>query len=356
MRAVAMKPHVAEEVLLRQSAAVRAMGSTFVASVLAAGARGLAYAPHTTALIEGWTGDAAADALAMRFNGALHALARRQTIPALTMLYRQLSGDFDAVIGAAMAAADDVIAAWMRNIPQTNEVGRSAGIMAALLMLRGRYDMPCALYELGASAGLNLSLDRYSYDLGGRRIGRSGSPVHIAPAWRGSAPDARPVDIVSARGVDLHPIDLEDGEACERLMAYVWADEPDRAERLETALAIARNAAPCVERGDIARWLPAQLSAPQAIGTCRTVIHSMALQYLGAVDRRAVEVAFEEAGARASASRPLARIGFEWTSDRDAVHLSLTTWPDGRTQHLANCHAYGAWFDWHDMTGDAHER
>lgn len=335
-----------EDILARQYIVVRALGSGFVAAILAAGARQLSRAPRTAALMADWPRDAAADALAMRFNAALHALARGGSMPALSALYRDLSGDFDTVIGTAMAEADEFIADWMRDTPQTNEVGRSAAIMAALLVLRERHDLPCELLELGASAGLNLHLDRYGYDLGGRRIGPTDAPVHVAPTWRGSAPRMGDIEIVSACGVDLNPIDVDDPAACARLMAYVWADEPERADRLAQALAIARDAPPCVERGDIATWLPARLAMPQAAGTCRTVIHTMALQYLDTVDAAAVEAAFQTAGARATDARPLARIGFEWTASRDAVHLSLTSWPGGDTQHLATCHAYGSWIDW----------
>ena len=32
---------------------------------------------------------------------------------------------------------------------------------------------------------------------------------------------------------------------------------------------------------------------------------------------------------------------------RREVQLKLTCWPSGRTRHLATCHAYGAWIDWH---------
>lgn len=336
--------------LRRQAAAVREMGSSFVATVLEAAERQLHQAPRTAALIAAWPRDVAADALAMRFNAALHAVARGETLPALAALYRDQTGDFDRVIGEALAVADDVIVEWMRDPPQTNEVGRTAAIMAALMVVRAHHDMPCDLRELGASAGLNLNLDRYVYDLGGRTVGLAGSPVRVAPAWRGAPPPVRPVEIVSACGVDLRPVDIGDAAARARLMAYIWADQHDRAARLAAALAIARERPPQVDAGDIALWLPDQLARPQPEGRCRIIVHSMALQYLDPVRRQTVEAAFRDAGARATATRPLARIGFEWTTPRDAVHLSLTVWPDGATHHLATCHAYGAWIDWHGPT------
>ncbi len=325
----------------QQAAVVRDLGSGFVAALLEAGERQLARAPRTAALIATWPGDAAADALAMRFNGALHALARRGDRPALTQLYAVQAGDFDAVIGDAIAAADAFIVEWMREPPQTNEVGRTAAIMAALMTLRVHIDLPVELIELGASAGLNLNLAEYAYDLGGVRVGRAGSPVRIAPEWRGSPPVARPVAIVATQGVDLRPLAATDHDARERLMAYVWADQPERAERLAHALAIAHDRPPVIACDDIARWLPAALARPPVPGVCRVVVHAMVLQYCSPATHATI------AAALASASYPLARIGFEWTERRDAVHLTLTTYPDGTHRHLATCHAYGHWIDWH---------
>lgn len=327
--------------LARQAQVVRALGSAFVAAILSAGERQLHRAPRTARLIDDWPGDPAADALAMRFNGALHALARRGDCAALTDLYAARAGDFDRVIGDAMAASDAFIADWMREPPQTNEVARSAAIMAALMTLRADIDLPVELLELGASAGLNLNLGRYAFDLGGVRVGEADSPVRIAPEWRGPAPLARPVTIVGARGVDLRPLAVDDPAARERLMAYVWADQPERAARLRHALSIARAHPPMLTRGDIADWLPRELSRPAGANVCRVVVHAMSLQYCDTATRATV------AAALAAADTPIARIGFEWTEARDAVHLTLTTYPGGATRHLATCHAYGHWIDWH---------
>jgi hypothetical protein len=69
----------------------------------------------------------------------------------------------------------------------------------------------------------------------------------------------------------------------------------------------------------------------------------MVMQYLAADERRDVVAALQPAGARADDRHPLAVIGLEWTPARDAVRLTMTHWPDGRTRQLAECDPYGAW-------------
>ena len=65
-----------------------------------------------------------------------------------------------------------------------------------------------ALIEVGASAGLNLLFDRYSYDYGaGRSAGDPGSPIQFACTLRGEVRPPIPASMppVAARvGLDLH--------------------------------------------------------------------------------------------------------------------------------------------------------
>ncbi|MFN3820143.1 DUF2332 domain-containing protein [Blastomonas sp.] len=332
--------------LRRQAQRARLLGSPFVAEVLAAAERQLAYAPRTAALIGNWQGDAAAAALGLRLNSAVHALARRGTPPVLQALFNHCHNDFDAALATVFQTEDRFIANWMRNPTQTNEVGRAAALAAALMVVRQETGMPAALIEVGASCGLNLNLDLYGYVLGGTVAGNTTSQVLIAPVWSGSAPPSQPLEIVSARGVDLNPLDPRDAATRERLMAYVWADQPRRTNRLEQALDIARHAVPDVECADARPWLAERLAEPQAAGTCRVVIHSMVVQYFTRAERKAFGRMFREAGQRADAKRPLARIAFEWNLTRRQVHLTLTLWPQGSTRLLAVCHPYGDWIDW----------
>ena len=336
-----------EESLLRHAQLARGMGSELVASVLEAGYRNLAHAPRTAQLIHNWVGDPAEAALAMRFNAALHALARQGRPPLLRALYRGAHDDFDGAIAQALTENDAFIEEAMRHPTQTNEVGRAAAFVAALMTLASRHGFPFELLELGTSCGLNLNLDAYAYELGGIRSGAQDSPVRIAPDWRGPPPVAAPIEVVSARGIDLNPLDPTDPATVERLMSFIWANEPARLDRLEQALGIARKRRPRVERGNAAPWLAEQLQAPQPAGLCRVIFHSMVLQYFSQEDRQAVAEAIDAAGSRATADRPLAWISYEWTRDRREVQLLLTSWPDGQTHHLATCHPYGASIDWH---------
>lgn len=332
--------------LLRQSAVMRAIGSPFVAEILAAADRQLQHAPRTRAMLADWPGDPAAAAVAMRLNAALHALARRDTPAVLGALYRGEHDDIDRAVRSAFAAHDAFIAQWMRDTPQTNEVGRAGAILAALMEVVAHADLPVELIELGSSAGLNLNLARYRYDLGGVSAGPADSAVHVAPEWRGApAPDRR-VDVVAAEGVDLHPLDPNDAATCERLMAYVFADQPARAARLAAALDVARRHPPRITRADATEWLARRLGAAQPAGRWRVIFHSMVAQYVGAAERQALERSIAAAGARADARRPLARIAFEWNAGRTAVELRLTCWPGGGTRVLAICHPYGAWIEW----------
>ena len=124
----------------------------------------------------------------MLFRSGLHALARKQVSTELSRLYQGLDGDFDDIIGMTLAAHDRFLHDWLDSPPKTNEVGRAAAIMAMMLVAADHYPLPFELLELGSSAGLNLNMRLYGYDLGGVLAGDPDSPVRLHPDWRGPPP------------------------------------------------------------------------------------------------------------------------------------------------------------------------
>lgn len=336
----------ARHAFARQAESCRSSGSDFVAAVLEAVDRQLHLAPLSSRMVQSWTGDPAAAAVALRVNGALHALARRGSPPYLAALYSGQHDDFDGAVAEALSEQDQFIADWMRYPTQTNEVARGAAIMSTLMTVAAARPMPFQILELGSSCGLNLNLARYAYRLGAVAAGDLSSPVRIEPQWRGAAPPAAQVSILSAEGVDLNPLSALDPAHRERLLSFTWADQPSRSRRLEAALQVAIAHPPRVHRGDAKLWLTQRLAERQSEGVCRAVVHTMFLQYLGDQDRQGIAAMLAAAGAGATAERPLIEIGLEWTADRREVQLRFTRWPDGESAVLATCHPYGDWVEW----------
>lgn len=294
-----------------------------------------------------WGGDPGsfADALPLRLCGGLHALAMGGAAPDLTRLYPPAPLPDEQTLWAVLEPqlAREGLLTWLDNAPQTNEVGRSAVLMSGLLVIANRFPLKMRLYELGASAGLNLILDRYSYNLGGLRFGATLPGPHLSPDWNGPPPPKARVKIRSRAGVDLNPAHLPDDY--HKLLAYVWPDQPERLRRLSAALSAAIEQPPQVDRGDAADWLEANLALDAEPGVTRVVMHSVAFQYFHAESQRRVTAHIEAAGERASARAPLAWLRYELDPEAQRPSLRLRTWPGG--EHLlAWAHPHGRSVHW----------
>ena len=97
----------------------------------------------------------------------------------------------DALVSDLVATFDQRLLPWLDGPPQTNEVGRSAGLMTGLLHIAARYGPRVELLEIGSSAGLNLMIGHYGFDLGGTRVGPAEAALTLTPDWRGPPPPAR---------------------------------------------------------------------------------------------------------------------------------------------------------------------
>jgi hypothetical protein len=207
-----------------------------------------------------------------------------------------------------------------------------------------RFPGPMEIWELGASAGLNLLLDRYGYDLGGRLAGDADSSLFLRPEWKGPPPPDAPATIVRRRGVDLEPLDARrDGE---RLLAYVWPDQEARLAQLGTALAIAAREPPPIDQADAAAWLNERLGEPQPARTVRVVLHSIAFQYFPGPTKARIAENLEAAGAAAAPDRPLAWLRYEFDDRDEKITLRLKAWPGGEERLLAYCHPHGRSVRW----------
>ena len=255
--------------LIKQAKWCRVLGSPLTADVLETLTKTLTDETITGTRILNWPGDADADAISMRIGGGLHALARRGSDPELSAFYQSGSGDLPGILTRTIAEHDSWLSSWLDRPPQTNEVARAGALWPGIVEIARRFGPDIELLELGASAGLNLNLDHFSYDLGGVTSGNPASPVQIKPQWTGSSAPSAPVNIVARAGVDRDPVDFTNPAEVERLTAFVWVGMEDRMARIEGALALARTHPPHVEQADLVDWLRARQGTPQAAGVTR---------------------------------------------------------------------------------------
>ena len=296
-----------------------------------------------------WAGPALADALPLRVAGGLHALHLSGEEPALAPIYEGLDPNNAAdLVADAIERHEAFMLPWLDGPPQTNEAGRSANFAAALLWLADK-GLPSdfSLLEIGASAGINLMMRRYRYDLDGVSIGPANSRMRLTPEWRGDPPPSAEFDIVAAEGCDVAPVDLTDPTQALRLRAYIWPEFTERFHRMDAAIEAAERFPPEVVRMRADEFLADRLKRPQESGTTRVVMHSVVWQYIPADQQRRIVDLVDRAGAKATEDKPLAWVSLEANRDTHRHELTVTYWPGGEMrQKLATAHPHGAWIKW----------
>lgn len=167
---------------------------------------------------------------------------------------------------------------------QTNEVGRLATLTPAFATIAG--EEPLALIEVGASAGLCLYPDRYSYAWATERGSvTAGRGPRLDCEVTGPFPERVAVPPVALRaGIDLNPLSVADEDAMAWLTNLVWPEQDERRERLRLAIEVARSDPPSLMTGDLLTELPDLVG--QAANRGRVVVfHSAVIAYLEAADR-----------------------------------------------------------------------
>jgi hypothetical protein len=346
---------VAEDALTQlfgtQARVCGAFGSIFYAGLLERAAAN-ADGPHRRLLSE-WSGSSLAAlleaAVALRFLGALHELALSGHDLALTAAFPPVSSDPERGWRAAqdaIAAHESRLRAFMAHEPQTNEVRRSIVLLGGFLEVAAATGLPLRVFEIGASAGLNLSWDRYRYELGGAAWGDPNASVRMDTDWRGPLPplDA-PVRVIERAACDRRPTDLGDPDQRRRLLSYYWPDQTERIARIHAAIDFAVATGVRVETATAAAWTRARVG-PQP-GAATVVFHSSFWPYLSPADQDELRQILEAIGAPATREAPFAWLSKEPPTDQLAAdELVLRLWPGGEAQRLAETHPHGAWVEW----------
>jgi hypothetical protein len=297
--------------------------------------------------------DPITDAVVLRFLGAVHRLVLEDKAPQLAAWFptaggtRQLAGHDPGptFLGVVADHRDAIIDALSRGV-QTNEVGRCATLAVGFTAVLRRWGLPLRLFEIGASAGLNLRWDQWRYEADGS-WGDPGAVLRFADdAYRARLPDVSaplgPADAVAERhGCDRSPIDPGTAEGRTLLRSFVWPDQADRHERLDAALAAARDVPADVVAADAGDWLRERVSeAPE--GTATVVYHSIVWQYLAPRTRDRTRAAIFAAGARATPRAPVAWVRMEpGANPTEAAELRLRCWPGDEESLLAQSGYHG---------------
>ena len=290
----------------------------------------------------------AGHSLPLRIAGGLHALVLSNAAPDLGKVYPPHAADDDALREAVLAALithQDFLLDWTDSPPQTNEVRRSAALIAGAHVALQHFDLPIHLSELGASGGLNMLWDHYALAIDGDRFGHAMPAVLFQPDWEGPKPPAATPVIANRAGVDLNPLDPSRADHLLRLTAYLWPDQPDR---LKMTRAAASVEATRPVQGDAIDWLgPRLAAAPQ--GHLHLIQHTVAWQYFPTDAQARGRALIEAAGAQATPNRPLAWLSMETDGDTTAkigAALTLRLWPGDLTLDLGRADFHGRWVKW----------
>ena len=257
------------------------------------------------------------DLVGLRIMAAVHRLALVREAPAVAIHLPTLGGippaagdraAFHSAVVTALADHPDVLAASLRQTPQTNEVGRSALLRCALARLPAGKEV--RLREIGCSAGLNLRADHLP--------GVPDLEVGPLPAVRDRV------------GCDLDPVDPRTTEGRVHLTSYVWVDDVLRFERLRHALDVAARVPATNLQEDAASFVE---GLELAEGTTTVLWHSAMWPYLADEQRLRILAGLAGLGARSTPATPLSHVSWEWTGaptdPATSFELVIRMWDGG---------------------------
>ncbi len=318
-----------------QAEACRELGSPFYGSLIDLITDDLTEGGPIRRVVRGYESDAGASALALRLMGTVHGMVLSGEAPLLAEHYPSVGGDGDPLAAAAefvpyVADHEQRVRSGLVNAPQTNEVGRSAALFGALLHLRP--DTPVRLFELGASAGLNMLADRFRYlAADGDSWGPVSSPVVLEGAWD-RVPSHTEVELMERRGTDLSPVDITSEEGALTLTSYVWPDQITRLERLRAVIGIAHRHPVVVETGGVGDFLT---DIELVEDTLTVVWHSIMWQYVAAAEQERASDEFARLIDSSTSTARFVHVSFEpHRPDPDQRVVYVVAYEDRNGEHI----------------------
>jgi hypothetical protein len=266
----------------------------------------------TAEICRDWAEAPGSAVVQLRLMAGIQRLVLSRAEPQLAVYYPNLGGtaspdeawqDFEPVLRRHV----DELRAALEIAPQTNEPGRSVPLLIGLFdAVRRSGWASVRLLELGASAGLNLLVDRFCIAGEGWSSGPPSSPLRLTEAVLGPVTPV-PFTVTERRGCDLAPIDASTPEGRLRLTSFVWPHDLHRYERLRAALAVAGAHPVTVDAAPASSWLASMLSSPAPDRVLTVVWHSITRQYWPADEIAATARVLDAARAR----MPIAHIAME---------------------------------------------
>lgn len=304
-------------------------------------------APGRSELYAQWAAGVAADEPLQR---VLARIPARHRQPPLVFAVTRMLGSGEPPFAQwrewLLHHADAVVAECATRSLQTNEPLRCAALLPALSRVRG----PIALLEIGASAGLCLYPDRYSY-----RYTNAEGTVALDPAdgvssvvlecdVRGERmPQFALPDIVWRAGIDLAPLDPAAPETAAWLTGLVWPGETGRAARVRDALDIAAADPPLLVAGDGATVL-AEVAEAAPAGATLVVQTPGVLAHVPWAARHDLIAAARGAGRWITLDAPALHEGWGSGSELDGWPGGFALALDGDV--LAAADPLGGWLEW----------
>lgn len=341
------------QTLQRQAVACEELGSPMYADLLRQLVDDYELGGTTRTVLVGYEAHPPDALIGLRLLGAVHRLVLSGEAPELAAFYPSVGGDWDPRLGweafeQLLAARGPELRSLLTQAPQTNEVGRSIALYGGLQRLVESVPLPVRLFEIGASAGLNLRADHYRYTLAdGSSFGPADSAVVLEEAWSGREIKPAEVRIAERVGSDIAPVNPLSEEGALTLTSYVWPDMQGRLDRLRGALEVARKVPADVRREDALSFLR---NLELAEGHVTVVWHSVMWQYLSPEDQAAASGLITALGEQATPEAPLAHLCLEpmrRTPEAEPEFLVvLQVWPGGVPRILGSADPHGLPAHW----------